>query len=351
MTTYTFKAIRAKQSANHHILSFAARPVDILQFAEIERVSRDSDGTLTGFQRHQIAPHIRDIRDYLSHDNAILPNPIVIAFVEGVSVAPTSSGFVEVTIDAVKSKPGFVVDGQQRLTALSGLLEKDFEVLVSAFICKDYDEMRQQFVLLNNTRPLPKALIYELLPVTPDLPERFTSRAFAAKLVEMLNYDETSSLHGQIKQHTNPTGTISDTAIQKIVMNSVSDGAMRGFMGGEEYIERSFALLSNYFSAVQEAFPEAWKGHTPTTSRLIHGAGIQAMGYVMEYLHSRGTEPTRSGYLGGLRPLATCCNWTTGVWDFSRTDQREWNKIQNNPKDIMTLASHLVKVLKQASVN
>ncbi len=347
MTTLTFKAIQAKQSPTHQILSFAARPSDILKFAAIERVSRSSDGGLTGFQRHQIAPHIKDIRDYLSHDNAILPNPIVIAFIDGASVKSIEPGLAELTIDLREDKPGFVVDGQQRLTALSGLLDKDFEVLVSALVCKDYDEMRQQFVLLNNTRPLPKGLIYELLPSTPDLPQRFTARAFAAKLVEMLNYDEISSLHGQIKQHTNPTGVISDTAIQKIVMNSVADGAMRQFSARDDHIEKSFSLLSDYFAAIQEVFPEAWKGHKPKTSRLVHGAGIVAMGYLMEFLHSRFSAQTKAGFQEQLTLLAPQCYWTGGIWPFSVNDQRDWNKIQNVPQDIMTLASYLVSIAKR----
>jgi DGQHR domain-containing protein len=347
MTTFTYKAIQAKQSPNHRVLSFAARPADILQFAEIERVNRSSDGTLTGFQRHQIASHIKEIRKYLSHNNAILPNPIVVAFVDGVSVREVESGLAELSIDTTKEKPGFVVDGQQRLTALSGLLEKDFEVLVSALICKDYDEMRQQFVLLNNTRPLPKALIYELLPLTPDLPERFAARAFAARLVEMLNYDENSSLHGQIKQHTNPTGVVSDTAIQKIVMNSVNDGAMREFMNHNDYVDKSFSLLSDYFSAIQEVFPEAWKGHKPKTSRLVHGAGVVAMGYLMEFMYSRHHAILKRDFIDHLKRIAPECYWIGGVWPFSTTDRRDWNKIQNVPQDIMTLASYLIGSAKK----
>lgn len=350
MTTFTFKAIQAKQSPNHQVLSFAARPADILQFAEIERVNRAADGTLTGFQRHQIAPHIKEIRDYLSRENAILPNPIVIAFVEGATVKPIAPGLAELTIESTEGKPGFVVDGQQRLTALSGLLEKDFEVLVSALVCKDYDEMRQQFVLLNNTRPLPKGLIYELLPLTPDLPQKFTARAFAAKLVEMLNYDENSSLHGQIKQHTNPTGVISDTAIQKIVINSVADGAIRNFAGGEDCIESAFSLLSDYFAAVQEVFPEAWQGHKPKTSRLVHGAGIVAMGYLMEFLYSRFNAANKLDFESKLSALAPHCYWIGGVWPFSPTDKRDWNKIQNVPQDIMTLASYLVSRAKTSAL-
>lgn len=342
MTMFKFTALKAKQSPGHQVLSFAAYPSEIFQFAEIDRVNRGKDGSLRGFQRNQIAPHIKEIRDYLSKDHAILPNPIVVAFVGGVEITEIEGNVVSISINTDTEKPGFVVDGQQRLTALSGLTDKDFQVFVSVLVCKNYDELRQQFVLINNTRPLPKALIYELLPSTPDLPERFTARAFASKLVELLNYDETSSLHGQLYQHTNPSGVIRDTAIQKIVMNSVSDGAMREFTESPDFLEASLNLISNFFAAVQEVFPDAWKGHKPQTSRLVHGAGIVAMGYLMEFVYSRYNARTKDDFVQHLNAISDCCHWTSGIWAFSEVDQREWNKIQNVQSDVMTLASYLI---------
>src|SRR3546814_7562344 len=44
------------------------------------------------------------------------------------------------------------------------------------------------------------------------------------------------------------------------------------------------ALVSEFYRAVQDVFRSEWKGHTPKTSRLGHGAGIVALGYVMEVL-------------------------------------------------------------------
>lgn len=349
MTKFSYTALAAKQAPNSQILSFPVRAKEILAFAEIDRVNRASDGSLAGFQRHQIASHIHEIRDYLRQDTAVLPNPIVIAFINGVTVTEKSPGIMQLEIDTSSGKPGYVVDGQQRLTALSELIEKDFQVFVSALVCRDYDEMRQQFILINNTRPLPKSLIYELLPSTPGLPERLTSRALAAKLVDMLNYDERSSLYAQIYQHTNPTGVIRDTSIQKIIMNSLSDGVLREFINDPDFFQKSFDLISDYFAAVQEVFQTAWKGHKPSTSRLVHGAGIIGMGYVMEYICSRFGILKRHGFVAALQPLVLKSKtaWTNGVWYFSDSDQRPWNKVQNVPQDIMVMARYLVKVIKE----
>ena len=64
MTKYKYKAVIAKQAEGHDVFSFAATPADVLAFSEIDRVGRDEQGELRGFQRHQIASHIKEIRDY-----------------------------------------------------------------------------------------------------------------------------------------------------------------------------------------------------------------------------------------------------------------------------------------------
>ena len=219
MTILSFMAARAKQSAVHDVLTFAATAEQVLSFSEIDRVSRDGEGVLSGFQRPQIAGHIREIRDYLETPTAIIPNAIVVAFTEGVVLEEMGDGICKVTLDLTDGPKGLVVDGQQRLTALGLSSRKDFQLFVSLMICKDEAELRRQFVLVNNTRPLPKSLIYELLPTVDGLPDRMQSRQLAAKLTDRLNFNQSSSLHGMIHLHTNPSGVIKDTAIQKVMMN------------------------------------------------------------------------------------------------------------------------------------
>lgn len=348
MTIFRYKAVRARQAAGHDVFVFAAPSKDVLNFAEIERVGRKDDGQLKGFQRHQIASHIKEIRDYLSRDDALLPNTVIAAFIEGVTVKDRGHGIVDVEIDASEGKPGFVVDGQQRLTALSGIDKPGFEVFVSALICKDYNELRQQFVLINNTRPLPKTLIYELLPNVEGLPERFTSRKFSARIVDRLNFTKGSALYGEIRQHTNPAGVISDTAMQKFVMNSASDGAIREMFQLEDREERAYELVNEFFSAVRDVFGPEWTGMTPRLSRLRHGAGIVAMGFVMDQLYSSEGAIQRHQFERGLRLLQPHTAWTSGQWNLEIYDQRPWNGIQNTPSDIDLLTRYLVGALKKA---
>jgi len=349
VTTYRFNAVRANQAAGHDVFVFAANPSDVLSFAEIERVSRADDGQLKGFQRHQVASHIRDIRDYLSRDDAILPNAVIVAFIDGVKIKDRTDGVVEVEISAPDGqKPGFVVDGQQRLTALSGIDKPNFQVFVSALVCKDYNELRQQFVLINNTRPLPKTLIYELLPNVEGLPERFTQRKFSARIVDLLNFSRESSLYGEIRQHTNPKGVISDTAMQRLVMNSASDGAIRSFIQYEDRDARAFNLVSEFFHAIAKVYRPAWIGMTPRFSRLRHGAGIVAMGFVMDHLYSTEGATERHQFEPALGLLEEYTAWTSGQWQLQSWDTRPWNGIQNTPSDIDLLTRYLVSSLKKA---
>ena len=348
MIKLKYKAIRAEQSDKHQVLSFAAKASEILKFASIDRISRNEAGGLKGFQRPQIATHIHEIRDYLKSDDAVLPNPIVVAFTGYVQVKEKKGGVFELEIDLSKGVPGLVVDGQQRLTALNGLPEKDFQVFVSALLCRDEEELRKQFILINNTRPLPKSLIYELLPTVTGLPERMASRSMAAKLVETLNYDENSSLKGQIKQHTNTEGVVADTTLQRLIMNSLTDGICRELIREENGEEKCFKLISDYFAAVQEVFFEAWDQHTPKTSRLVHGAGIVSMGYVMEFLHARDKAITTEQFALGMQPLTDYTAWTSGEWQFGDNETRPWNGLQNLHRDIQLLASFLTRALKRA---
>ena len=278
--------------------------------------------------------------------DSVLPNPIVVAFTDGVCVyarrGVTSS---TLEIDVTNGPIGTVVDGQQRLSAATSLGRPGFHLLVSALICPDVEELRRQFILINSTRPLPKSLIYELLPTVSGLPTRLTSRTFAARLTARLNY-ESSSLTGHILQHTNPTGVIRDTAIQKVIMNSSSDGALRELMHFPNGEETSLQLISAFFGAVQEVYPTEWFGHTPKTSRLVHGAGIVAMGYVMETLYFRNGARTRAEFVNGLRSLEGKTAWTRGTWHFADDDIRPWNRVQNTRREITQLTEYLIRIVK-----
>jgi DGQHR domain-containing protein len=347
---YKFLALGAHQARGARVFTFAAQVGDILATCEISRLGRNEAGELFGFQRPQVTNHIHEIRDYLEQPGAVLPNAIVVGFLGRVRARPLRNGLFELTVPTARGKPGFVVDGQQRLTALSQLKRENFEIFVSCVLCESEEELRRQFILINNTRPLPKSLIYELLPGVSALPKRLSSRSFAAELTERMNHEPNSTLRGLIHTHTNPDGIIKDTSIQKVIMNSADGGALRDHAVSRTRLSFGFELLSNFYGAVSDVFPEAWHAQTPRTSRLVHGAGVVAMGYVMESIYSRTQTVDRASFARGIRPLVPHTAWTSGRWKFGDGSALKWSEVENTSRQIQRLALHLVSLVKRAPV-
>lgn len=344
-----FTAVSANQARATRVFTFAAKVQDILEICEISRAGRSGSGELFGFQRPQIAAHIQEIRDYIGREDAVLPNAIVVGFFQrDVAIKPLGDNTFRLSVSIARGKPGFIVDGQQRITAISHSDRKDFEVFVSCVLCRDEEELRRQFILINNTRPLPKALIYELLPQVSELPKRLNARAFAAELTERLNYSPESSLHGLIYMHTNPTGVIKDTAIQKVIMYSADAGAIRDYPKASGRKDFSFELISNFYGAVSDVFPSEWKGHTPRTSRLVHGAGVVSMGFVMEALYSRTGNSERRVFVRKLKPIVPKTAWASGQWKFQDGSVVKWDEIENTHRQIQRLALHLVGLVRNS---
>src|SRR5436190_551980 len=134
-------AIEIKQGSTRKFYSFAIDGKLLPRFATISRIRRDTGNELIGYQRPEVLSHIAAIRDaQVSH----------------------------------------------------------FPICATAFIAESEIEQREQFILVNSTKPLPKGLIYELLPETEtELPTLLQRRKFPARLLTTLNSDTDSPLKGK----------------------------------------------------------------------------------------------------------------------------------------------------------
>jgi hypothetical protein len=188
-------------------------------------------------------------------------------------------------------------------------------------------------------------LIYELLPGINGAPANLNARTEAARLIETLNFESESSLARTVKTHTNPSGIITDSALYRVIMNSAADGAIRE-LASSGNPKAPFELVSNFYGAVATVFKDAWKNHTAKTSRLIHGTGIVAMGYVMEAIYRKTGKYDRATFAKGLQPLVGKTAWTGGVWRFGRNETVPWDRLQNVNRDVVTLTHHLIGLLR-----
>jgi hypothetical protein len=71
------------------------------------------------------------------------------------------------------------------------------------------------------------------------------------------------------------------------------------------------------------------------------GAGIIAIGYVMEALQVMTGAEDRKAFARGLRPAKARTAWSSGEWVVG-DERRPWNGLQNLPSDIRRLSLYLV---------
>jgi DGQHR domain-containing protein len=358
-------AIEVRQGQRHLLYTFAVDGKLIPSFATVSRIRRDESKHVNGYQRPEVLSHISEIRNYLESEAPMIPNAVVIAFDRSVRFESNSNpmtngayaraGTLVIPVDpeiAIEDKPGFIVDGQQRVAAIRDAQIEAFPICVTAFITDDVREQTEQFILVNSTKPLPKGLIYELLPNTgTTLPALLQRRRFPAYILDLLNHEDTSPLKGLIQTPTTPKGVIKDNSILKMLENSLSDGVLYRFRYTEDGpgdVESMMAVLQNFWKAVSKVFADAWD-LPPRRSRLMHGAGIISMGFLMDAIserHRKTRIPTEEQFADDLSPLRDLCRWTDGYWDFGPGRQRKWNEIQNTPKDIQLLANYLLMQYK-----
>lgn len=350
-------AIELRQGSRK-LYTFAVDGKLIESVVAVSRITRTKQGELAGYQRPEVLSHIEEIRNYIESEAPMIPNAIVVAFDTRVTFVATKgpqspysrTGELIIPTNAkwtAEEQPGFVVDGQQRLAAIRDAQIDSFPIIVSAFITDDVTEQTEQFILVNSTKPLPKGLIYELLPGTEAvLPTFLARRRVPAAIMTRLNRDRKSPLYEMIHTATNPDGIIKDNSILRMLENSLSDGVLyriRQGMGSDDDLEPMFGVLYSFWTAVKEVFASEW-GLSPKRCRLLHGAGVVCLGFLMDAIADRYRSkglPTKAQFVRDLTALIPVCRWSEGFWEFGPGKQRKWNEIQNTSKDIELLSNYL----------
>jgi DGQHR domain-containing protein len=357
--------LRLQQDEDHPLFLFSLTGDELLQLAEISRISREEGGRLVGYQRAEVRRHINNITDYLNSGRVLFPNSIILAFSTKVRFAESRgpkvdeglavAGTLEIPLPSDgEEKPAWIVDGQQRAIALSRAKTRDLAIPVNAFIAEELDLQREQFLRINSAKPLPRGLITELLPsISASLPANMAARRIPSALCDLLNQDPESPFKGLIKRASSSgvdrrTSYISDTAIVSMLAESLNapSGCLfpyRNIATGETDFPAIRKLLFTYWSAVKATFPEAW-ALPPSRSRLMHGAGVRAMGRLMDRvmgaidLSNLRVVKQVEKELEKVRPV---CQWTTGNWD--PLNGLRWNDIQNTPAHIRLLSNALLR--------
>lgn len=364
------RALHTTQGEGLDVYAFFIKGGDIVRVADISRIERDAADELKGFQRPEIRQHVKGIVDYLNQGDVLFPNAIILALAPDVKFAASrgskpagdtrvsDSGTLTLPIYAEGQRVAWIVDGQQRSIALSQAQHKDLAVPVIGFVSDRLSVQREQFILVNKAKPLPTRLINELLPETATfvLPRDLVARKVPAELVSTLNQDPASPFFRLVKRASDrgtSEAVVTDTALLSLIKSSLSNplGALAPFKsvgreGGGD-VAGMYRILTTYWSAVKAVFPDAW-GKDPKQSRLMHSAGLMAMGLLMDAIYAR--LPPNSEVAAVQRELekvAPSCRWTKGTWE---TLGLAWNELQNTPPHVKKLQDTLVRAYAASKI-
>lgn len=359
------KALKVSQRGGKVIYLLSLKACELLSISGISRVTRDDVGKLIGYQRGEVRRHVKEIADYLSSEDMLLAHPIILAFTSEVRFVSSrgqksfdglaSAGMLEIPLPRKESeKPAWIVDGQQRALAIQTLKDQDFAVPVCAFVADNVDLQRDQFLRINNSKPLPRGLVTELLPdVDSPLPPKLAVKKIPSALCDLLNKESGSPFKGLIKRpstqgNRGTSEVITDTVIIKMIEDSLTNpsGCLFPYrnIATSEYDQQAiWSVLTTFWSAVKQVFPDAW-GKSPNTSRLMHGVGIRSLGKLMDRIMASinpSDENAQAMVVKELRLIAPVCRWTSGAWE--DLGGIEWNQLQNLHKHQAMLSNFLIR--------
>lgn len=357
------RALRTRQGKDFEVYSFFLPGAEVTQVADISRIHRDKDDRLHGFQRKDIQSHIKAIASYLDQGTVLFPNAIILALApevkftqargqppKGVSKV-SDIGTLAIPIRNAGDRVAWIVDGQQRSLALAESKNSGLPVPIVAFVAEDLETQREQFILVNKARPLPSRLINELLPeVDVRLPRDLAARKIPSELCNLLNRDPGSPFVGLIKRAStsdDKKAVVVDSAVMSMIARSLGNplGALSQYKGlGSEAsdTEGMYKTLVLFWTEVKRVFETDW-GKPPSKSRLMHGAGLKAMGVLMDRVVPRAmsSKDPRKAIFQSLDRIAPKCCWSEGTWEDLGM---AWRDIQNVPRHVKALSEQLLRL-------
>lgn len=220
--------------------------------------------------------------------------------------------------------------------------------MVVSFATPSADLQREQFMLVNRTKPLPRDLLNELLPHVRGsvLPTVWRNRQKGMEVVELLRLDRRSPFYGRIR---GLGGMGEGHNISQAAVLSVIDGSMRrsgilstqppdSKMAGAEVMAE---IVSVFFQGVARVWPLAWSS-SPWTSRLVHGVGISSLGRLMDVVMDE-VDASRPRAVWSverrIRRIENRCAWTGGRWPHPL--DCAWDQLQNTAQDKRRLGEYL----------
>lgn len=210
---------------------------NLLKLSSVDRRHIDEDDEIIGIQRPLKQDKVREIKKYLTTQNATFPNTIIVNVKE--------QDVLELHEDRIiirESEEAFtIIDGQHRLYGFEGYNGKPFELLLTIFVGLETSLQSEVFSIINSqqTKVDPSLNInLELSEITE------TPRKKIVQIAQSFNIDKQSPWHQQIKMlGSQSEGMLSLSSFARPLFNLT-------------YPERLYIEIKNRLKAGHPEFPD-----------------------------------------------------------------------------------------------
>ena len=277
------------------------------------------------YQRRIDQGRISKIKDYIknsilkSRDNdtiaVLFPTALLLAFDFDEELHATENN----VFDFELPYNFYIVDGQHRLRSMQVLYDyvfgKDDEeslyikeylenYIFNCTLLMNFDmwEQAQVFADVNFTqKAVSKSLYYDIygMEYYDDINDRTKSAMYIAhQIIDELNNNPTSALHGYIKMLGYGQGYVSQSCLADAIIPSITSPQGVWYINFDAYQDKEVppykhiaTEIMTFFKAISETFPALWpKVGKKAPSILCKTTGVQALVKMIGYLHYHNRE-------------------------------------------------------------
>lgn len=326
MSTITIPVIKATQPIGDIYIA-KINAVDLLRMSSVDRRHIDNEDEVIGIQRPLRMDKIREIKRYLTTQNATFPNSII--------VNVNRNNFVEETNNEIilnDSADTFtIIDGQHRLYGFEDYQGREFELIITIFVGLDISLQSEVFSIINSQQ----TKVDPSLNINLELADKKeTPTKKLVQIAQTFNIDKDSPWCHQIKMlGAQSEGIISLSAFVRPLFNltfperrltdikNELNACYPKFPDFENikidtqrypfwpfYVSQNpsmiYKILHNYFRAFSQVLSSDWMSEESILNKTSgYNAMIKLLGDILPIGFSRG-DLTESFFIEILSPLS-----------------------------------------------
>lgn len=238
----------------------------------------------SGIERPLSERRVAELRKYVKNIDASFPTGIILAIDSKNAKYDAQSSTMSLRNDDGVAR---IIDGQHRIGGLVGYNNGAFQLNVTMFVDMDMEDQAILFATINlKQAPVTKSLAYDLF----DFAESRSPQKTCHNIAKLLNYKEASPFWRRIMILGVATGSPNETLTQAAFIEPLMQYITTDPMSDRDQLKRGNKLapvtpeqvrvrrlifrnmfledrdaeiarvMSNYFGAVSERWPEAWEG-------------------------------------------------------------------------------------------